>query len=175
MTTGPIDALRDLFASPAADELYDEDVTELAHALQAATIIQAEGGSDALITAALLHDVGHLLVEREHDVRHQRLGADYLANHFPPAVHEPVAHHVAAKRYLVTVDQDYAATLSASSTTSLAQQGGPMSPEEQAAFESEPYFADAVTLRRSDDRAKVPGAETGELEQFLAIAGSVVS
>ena len=175
MTNDAIAELRTLFDSPAADELYDEVVTEREHALQAATIIEADGGDDALITAALLHDVGHLLVERERDQRHQQLGAEYLARWFGPEVCGPVAQHVAAKRYLVTVDADYASTLSNSSTTSLAQQGGPMSPDEVAAFEAEPHFAAAVALRRSDDRAKVPGAPTGTLEQFLTIAGSMVS
>ena len=36
-------------------------------------------------------------------------------------------------------------------------QGGPFSDEEARNFEQEPYWRDALTLRRWDDAAKVPG------------------
>jgi hypothetical protein len=42
-------------------EHYDEEVGQLAHALQTAAHAEAAGAGDALVAAALLHDVGHLL------------------------------------------------------------------------------------------------------------------
>ena len=43
------------------DDTYGEDVTQTEHALQCAAIAEADGASEALIVAALLHDVGHLV------------------------------------------------------------------------------------------------------------------
>ncbi len=56
-----LDALSELYASAAASRLYDEAITELQHALQCAELATAAGESDALLAAALLPDVGHLL------------------------------------------------------------------------------------------------------------------
>ena len=72
-----------LYASPPANRMYDEDVTEVEHALQAAALAQADDAPDHLVAAALLHDVGHLvsddnvsLVEDLSDDFHlERIGA----------------------------------------------------------------------------------------------------
>jgi len=41
-------------------EQYDgEPVTQLEHALQTAHLAEASGADDALVTACLLHDLGH--------------------------------------------------------------------------------------------------------------------
>src|SRR5690606_10246459 len=40
---------------------YDESVSQLDHALQTAALAERDGAPDALVAAALLHDVGHLL------------------------------------------------------------------------------------------------------------------
>jgi gamma-butyrobetaine dioxygenase len=74
--------------------------------------------------------------------------------------------HVAAKRYLCTVDPQYLSLLSPPSIQSLALQGGPMSAEEVARFESRPFFQHAVRLRRWDDAAKVVGMPTPNLDHF---------
>ena len=64
------------------DDPYDERVSQLDHALQCAALAHASGADDALITAALLHDIGHLFeIERsaapdhEPDLRHEHVGA----------------------------------------------------------------------------------------------------
>lgn len=45
-----------------ANGLYGgEAVTQLEHALQCAAMAQAEGATPALVTAALVHDIGHLV------------------------------------------------------------------------------------------------------------------
>ncbi len=61
---------------------------------------------------------------------------------------------MAAKRYLCFVDASYFGTLSAASQRSLALQSGPFDAAEAAAFEREPYWQDAVRLRRFDDMGK---------------------
>ncbi len=68
-----------------------------------------------------------------------------------------VEQHAPAKRYLVAVDPEYAATLSPVSAQTLIAHGGAMSAAEIAAFRSSPDWEFALALRRIDDRAKVEG------------------
>jgi gamma-butyrobetaine dioxygenase len=69
-------------------------------------------------------------------------------------VTEPVRLHVAAKRYLCATAPGYFGLLSAESVRTLALQGGPMTPEQAAAFAALPFANDAVAVRRWDDEAK---------------------
>ena len=75
--------------------------------------------------------------------------------------------HVAAKRYLCGKEADYFAKLSRDSVLSLSLQGGPMDAGEIIAFESLPFWREAVRLRRYDEGAKVKGLETPPLAHFL--------
>ncbi len=150
-----------LFAAHGT-ESYGEGVTMQEHMLQAAALARRENAGDALVIAALLHDVGHFLELRDDAFgyhKHDRSGGDWLAQRFPAAVSEPVRLHVAAKRYLCAVEPGYAALLSAASTYTLSKQGGPMSADEAARFAAGPHAADAVRLRRWDDGGKI-----GDLE-----------
>jgi [1-hydroxy-2-(trimethylamino)ethyl]phosphonate dioxygenase len=172
----PIAKIRELFETRGAGEYHGEAVTQLEHALQAATFAEADGCSPALITAALLHDIGHLLhahgeaaADAGIDDEHEELGARFLVRHFGQVVYEPVRLHVRAKLYLYTTDASYVSMLSPASMKSLMLQGGPMSDEEIAEFHTEPHFAAAVRLRRYDDRAKVPGLATPPFEHFIPI------
>jgi phosphonate degradation associated HDIG domain protein len=159
--------LADLFArydSPQAQQMYDEAVTELEHGLQCAALAERDGADDATVAAALLHDVGHLLVgdlfpidvALAKDWKHEAVGARYLSRWFGPEVTEPIRMHVAAKRWLVARDPAYHAALSPSSVRSLVVQGGPMSEAECTAFEGEAGFVGAVAVRRWDDAGKDP-------------------
>ena len=162
-----------LFAGQGAREYLGEPVTQAAHMLQTAALAQAAGAPDALVAASLLHDVGHFtgrisgaeLMEGT-DNRHSHVGADWLAAWFPAPVTEPVRLHVAAKRYLCAVEPDYFARLSEASVHTLALQGGPMNPDEAAAFARHPYGRDAVTLRRFDEAAKNPDVEVPGFERY---------
>lgn len=165
-----VESLADLLAGCAADMYGGEAVTQLAHALQAAELAARAGAADALVCAALLHDVGHLLAKTETgDDRHEQIGAGLLATLFDRAVTEPVRLHVMAKRYLCTVEPDYFATLSRESVRSLALQGGLLSGTEAASFAALPHAEDAVRLRRWDDLAKDPAARTRSLQSFLPL------
>lgn len=167
--------LLQLFELRGGSQYGGEAVTQLEHALQAATFAEREGAEPALITAALLHDVGHLLHDLPADApdqgiddRHETLAAGWLAQRFQPGVVAPVAMHVAAKRYLCAVEGAYFGQLSPPSVQSLAMQGGPMSADEIVRFESRPHFQDAVRLRRWDDAAKVVGMVTPSLTHFAS-------
>jgi phosphonate degradation associated HDIG domain protein len=149
---------------------YDESVTQLEHALQAGALARSEGASDTLVVAALLHDFGHLLLERhaaDRDLQHEAVGARFLRRWFGPEVSTPVALHVAAKRYLVSRDPAYAATLSRASTQRLVLQGGPLNAAGLANFARLPYAELAIAVRRWDDRAKVPGLSVPPLASFV--------
>ena len=141
---------------------YDEDLAQMEHAVQCANLARNAGADDSLIVACLLHDVGHLLeLERvsgapKHDIDddHEARGAAFLARAFASAVTGPIALHVAAKRYLCTVEPDYHRSLSPASVRSLTLQGGSMTSAEAARFKSNPAAMRAVELRRWDDLAK---------------------
>lgn len=169
-----IDELQRLFAVSGDSQYGHEAVSQRQHALQSAALAEAAGASPSLIVAALLHDVGHLLhglpddaPEQGIDDQHEALAARWLARRFGPAVVEPVRLHVAAKRYLCTVEPEYRTTLSGPSETSLLLQGGPMTDEETAAFQQSPHADAAVALRRWDDRAKDPACVTPPLSHYL--------
>jgi phosphonate degradation associated HDIG domain protein len=172
-----LDDIEQLFGRHGDLAYSGEPVTQLEHALQTAQRAEQEGAGDALVTAALLHDLGHLLnrlgetpTARGLDDQHQYFAIPFLRGLFPPAVIEPIRLHVDAKRALCALEPDYAQTLSEDSQRSLALQGGPMSPELAVAFSRKPFARDAMRLRRWDDAAKKPGAHTPALAHYLATA-----
>lgn len=171
-----------LFRERGDSEYGGEPVTQLQHALQCALLAENENASPALIAAALLHDVGHLLHQLPNDApdhgiddAHEELGYRYLTRTFEEAVAEPVHLHVPAKRYLCATDPDYLAKLSEPSVVSLKLQGGPMTDGELAEFNANPFAKDAVRLRRWDDEAKVVDLETPPLEHFVKYLEQVTS
>ena len=178
----PVDAIVELFDGPLAQRLYDEAVTERAHGLQAGALAVAEGATEAQVAAALLHDIGHLIVGDLYDIdddlprdfHHERAGAAWLARAFPESVSEPVRLHVAAKRYLCHVDPTYLTELTPSSERSLRVQGGPMSAAEAAAFEAGPWFAEAVQVRRWDEAAKVADCDVADLATYVPLLRRLV-
>ncbi len=154
---------------------YDEDVAQLDHALQTAALARAAGSDDALVAAALLHDVGHLLDLRkggasaDDDRRHEDTGSAWLRPLFPAPVTAPIGLHVGAKRYLCAVEPSYIDGLSAGSISSLARQGGPMSSDEVEAFRRLAGSDDAVALRRWDDAGKVIDLDVGSVGDYLEL------
>jgi gamma-butyrobetaine dioxygenase len=172
----PIGAVEELFGSRGEREYLGEAVTVAAHMLQAGALAERDGAPDSLVAAALLHDVGHLTAPTSDavDAHHEQAGADWLARWFPEEVTLPVRLHVAAKRYLCAREPDYFERLSAASRYSLALQGGPMSPDEAAAFEQLPHAKGAVDVRRWDEAAKNPDALTPELTHFRPLLERVL-
>ncbi|MDA0833807.1 MAG: HD domain-containing protein [Planctomycetota bacterium] len=165
-----------LFAEQGDSMYAGEPVTQTEHALQCAWAAEQANAAPSLMTAALLHDVGHLLHDNGEDCalegiddKHEYLGAKWLASYFDDAVRQPVRLHVAAKRYRCATDVTYYRQLSAASQLSLSLQGGPMSAEEVSSFREERYFNEAVQLRRWDEAAKIPKLTTPSLSHFLKI------
>jgi phosphonate degradation associated HDIG domain protein len=168
--------LRDIFLRRGSDSYLGEEVTMSEHMLQAAALADAEGADDALVVAALLHDVGHYVDEfgayaktDKFDKQHDVVGAELLAPYFDSRVVAAVRLHVAAKRYLCATRPEYAAQLSAASVHTLSLQGGPMSSTEVAEFEKIAGFRDAVRVRLWDDRAKVSRAPTRSFDDYVPL------
>ncbi|MBM3597879.1 MAG: HD domain-containing protein [Alphaproteobacteria bacterium] len=169
-----IDELIALYQSEGAAQYGREAVTQAQHALQCAALAEAEGAAPALVAAALLHDVGHLLARqdrdpakaRKKDDKHEDIGSGYLKDLFGLDVAEPVRLHVGAKRYLCTVEPVYFDILSPASVRSLELQGGRLAEEQVEAFRGNRYAEDAVRLRCWDDRAKVAGAPTRTIGEY---------
>ena len=150
----------------------NEDVSQLEHALQCAELAEDNKFSKEFITAALLHDIGHLLYEDKDPIHkgidgyNENLGADYLSSYFSDEVIIPIRAHVDSKRYLAVADAGYYDLLSEASKESLAVQGGPFTKEEAEEFINKPHMKEAVELRRFDDQAKILNKKTPTLEHF---------
>jgi phosphonate degradation associated HDIG domain protein len=182
MTAMTADEIFAIYARRGCSLYFGEPVTVAEHGLQAAFFAHAAGASDALILAALLHDIGHLIdqapddiAEWESDAQHEISGSRLLSAHFGPAVSEPVRLHVPAKRYLCATDANYVRVLSPASVQTLKLQGGPMASEEVRSFEAEPYHRDAVLLRRCDDQGKVSGLRTPDFEHYRPLVMQLAS
>lgn len=158
------------------DDHYGEAVTQREHALQCADLAAQDSAAPDLILSALLHDIGHLLEAEEFeakaqagDGRHEAQGAQFLRPYLPRAIVEPIALHVAAKRYLCVVEPGYLEALSPASRLSLEHQGGPFTQAQARRFERAPGGAAALRLRRYDDQAKVAGRKTPGLDAYLPL------
>jgi predicted HD phosphohydrolase len=94
-----------LFDAKGGRMYSGEPVTQLEHALQTAALAESAGADAALITAALLHDLGHMLndqgetpTQRGIDDVHQYFALPFLRPLFADDVLEPIRLHVDAKR-----------------------------------------------------------------------------
>lgn len=166
-----------LFDQRGHEQYTGEPVTQLQHALQSGFLGEQAGASDELVTAAFLHDLGHMLhdlgetpsIHGVDDV-HQYRVLPFLRGLFPDSVINAIQRHVDAKRYLCATRPEYHDNLSEDSKRSLKLQGGIFSEEEAAAFIGEASAKDAVQLRLWDDRAKQPDLQTPGLSHYMQIA-----
>ena len=132
-------------------QFYSENISQTAHAVQCAQLAEEADASSALVLAALLHDVGHLVDledssgKEEHviDTKHEATAVRVLASLFPPAVTAPIA-----------------------------LQGGPMTDAEADRFTAMPQFEDAIALRRWDDIGKDISKDQLPLDEFRRILHS---
>jgi len=161
-------------------------VTQLEHALQTALHAESAGAGAALITASLLHDLGHLINDqgetptlRGIDDRHELAAISTLRSLFGEDVLAPIRLHVQAKRYLcargdgIVSGPQYRSSLSADSVRSLALQGGAFDEQQADRFITQPHAPEAVRLRRWDDLAKVARKPTPPLAHYLRIAEDI--
>ncbi len=153
-------------------------VGPLDHALQCGAHAMAARADDATIVAALFHDIGHLLItdpsatteaRQDHDV----VGARFLARWFPDDVTYPVRLHVAASRYLTTIEPT-AFHRNGSSDDAETVAPVPMTTSEVLAFQENPHWMVALDLRRWDEASRVTGAPTPTMTVFREIVVDVL-
>ncbi|MFJ9449472.1 MULTISPECIES: phosphonate degradation HD-domain oxygenase [unclassified Herbaspirillum] len=168
-----------LFRRHGHAQYTGEPVTQLEHALQTAMLAERENASPALITAALLHDLGHMLEDASagydiHDTPtasgiddlHQYRILPFLRAVFGEDVLAPIRLHVDAKRYLCAVEPAYFSSLSPDSVRSLQLQGGVFDRQQAEHFIAMPHAVDATRLRRWDDLAKEADLATPDYDHF---------
>lgn len=165
--------LAEIFDRRGGEEYLGEPVTMAEHMLQGATMAEEAGLPDEIVVAALLHDIGHFTSEfgtfsmdDTEDRHHEDAGAEVLAEFFPPVIVDCVRHHVAAKRYLCATRPEYFKRLSEASVHSLMLQGGPMSAEEAAEFETNPNLEAIIQVRYLDEAGKRADMETPGFAHF---------
>ena len=172
-----------LFARHGAEQYSGEPVTQLEHALQTAHLAEQGEAGDSLVTACLLHDLGHLLYLEDTgaaqgstpsllgiDDTHQYYALPFLRGLFDASVLDAIKLHVDAKRYLCQASEGYHARLSDDSKRSLVLQGGVFDADQAAAFLARPGARDAVRLRQWDDLAKQEEERTPPLAHFIGRA-----
>lgn len=172
-----IDDIEALFSQRGHEQYSGEPVSQLEHALQCASLAEKDGASDAMVCAALLHDLGHLLHDlgespslKGVDDLHQFRALPWLRASFSTEVLDPIALHVDAKRYLCATRKSYYEALSEDSKRSLVLQGGVFTAEQCDAFMKRPGADEAIRLRIWDDLAKQASCPTQPLAYFLARA-----
>lgn len=176
-----LDEIERQFALHGARQYSGEPVTQLEHALQTALLAEQAGADDELVTACLLHDLGHMLNDqgetpslRGVDDVHQYFALPFLRGLFSDRVLDAIRLHVDAKRYLCQAQAGYWEALSDDSKRSLLLQGGIYNPEESKAFMNQKGSGDAVKLRQWDDQAKLPSLLTPPLQHFLLRAAQCI-
>ena len=171
----------DIFNRRGAEAYLGENVTISQHMLQCALLAQKTGADDALVAAALLHDIGHFTSEFGEDAAdkgidavHETAGADVLAAFFPEVVTECVRQHVAAKRYLCATNPTYFDRLSQASVLSLKLQGGPMDEAECETFAQNRHLKAIIKVRYWDEAGKDPDMQTPPFEHYAPLLQRVV-
>ena len=155
-----------------------EKVTMTEHMIQTAMLAEENQSPASLISACLLHDYGHFIIEdpnrlvsKSVDGKHEDIGFNFLKNYFKPEVVEPIKLHVQAKRYLCR-EKSYWNALSEASKVSLKLQGGVMSDKETEEFTSLKFHYDSILLRKYDDEGKIPNFKMRKIEDYRNLINS---
>lgn len=167
--------IMDLYKGYGGAEYAGEKVSQLEHMAQAAQLAEEQGYDEEVILAAFLHDIGHISEAANGDnemdgfgiKEHEELGAEFLRGKgFSRKVVRLVESHVEAKRYLTVKEPAYYDQLSEASKKTLEYQGGPMTPEEAAAFEQYPLFPLIIQMRKWDEQAKIEQKPLPDLDHY---------
>ncbi|MEJ7586358.1 MAG: phosphonate degradation HD-domain oxygenase [Ferruginibacter sp.] len=170
-----VDEILSLYQRFGDEDYIGEPVSQIEHMCQCAQLAEAGGFDDEVILAAFFHDIGHLLEHvmpaEQMDgfgvVDHEKLGAGYLRSKgFSKKISKLVTSHVAAKRYLTFRNPEYFDQLSVASKRTLEFQGGVMTEQEAAEFESDDLHDLYIQLRKWDEQAKETGKPLPPLHRY---------
>ena len=159
---------------------YDgESVSHLRHALQTAALAERHHAGPELITACLLHDLGHLIADRP-GTPTLRGRTTSTSTSCCPSCAACSARACWSRSGCTSRPSATSAIWSPTMkrrsrrTRSAAWRcRGSFDAGQALDFASLPGAPDAIRLRRWDDMAKVPGLITPSLEHYLEIAESV--
>ena len=154
-----IDELIKLYNTVGNENYFGEVVSKREHMIQAAVSAEEHIESEQLILACLLHDIGHLLEKDDMNglgvKNHGTVGKQYLEKMgMNKRVCKLVESHIAAKRYLVSIDETYYEKLSEASKKTLEYQGGKMNEDEINNFEKDLDMIEILGVRYHDDNGK---------------------
>jgi 2-amino-1-hydroxyethylphosphonate dioxygenase (glycine-forming) len=167
----------DLYAKYGKADYIGEPVSQIEHMSQAAELAIQAGADDEVILAAFFHDIGHICVQSNTELKmasfgiksHEEIGADFLLSlGFSSRIAQLVENHVKAKRYLTYKYPEYFNKLSEASKQTLAFQGGVMTEIEAKEFEKDPLFEASILLRKWDEEAKEINVPIVDLEFLKA-------
>lgn len=198
-----IDAVFDLYKNYGEQDYIGEEVTQLQHALQCGHLAHEEyPDNKEIILGAFLHDVGHMFGFHTKDLEstgvtpvfnnyinvdvvvdhlgahnHEQLGSQFLQKMgFTNLICSIPLNHVNAKRYLVSIDENYYNNLSEASKQTLVQQGGLMSSEDIEKFKNDPNKDLYIKMRHWDDAAKSTSFEYKyNLDYFRELATQLLN
>ena len=155
-----------------------EKLTISDHMIQAAMLAEKLKSKNILVCSCLLHDYGHFIIEdpdnlvkNNKDGNHESIGYEYLKNFFKKDVVEPIKYHVLAKRYLAK-NKKYYDHLSDASKISLKLQGGVLNKMQSVEFEKNPYFKNAIKLRKIDELAKKRNIKIKNIDEYKDLLSS---
>lgn len=178
-----LDEIFSLYKKYGANNYIGEQISQIEHMCQAADLAEQQGYDAEVILAAFFHDIGHI-IEHVTDsntmgeygiMEHEKLGANFLRERgFSERIAKLVQSHVEAKRYLTFAEPGYYEQLSEASKQTLAYQGGRMTAEEAAIFESDELYLLKVQLRKWDEQAKVENVPLSDIEKYRLLAKSVL-
>ncbi len=157
-----IELIQDIFRKKGSLN-YGEDVTQQEHAIQCYQLAVESGSTVEMRVAAFLHDIGHLFyqeseVNATQDMQHEVLAVELLRDWgFPITITDLIGAHVWAKRYLVSTEEGYLENLSKASQESFVKQGGYLSEDEIAHYQTFSNLNDYLLLRKWDDTGKQMG------------------
>ncbi len=171
-----VTSIERLYDTPkgSTEHRFGENLSQKEHALQTAELAFYQAATQRhMIVAALLHDIGQLLVD-ECDPSYRifdQVGSAFLAKIWGPRVAIPILHSIEAKRFLVSTDPGYVGRLSEAKQNSLSAQGGALlqGSSEYASFVKSADVLDALALRRWDDQAILVGKKTKQFSDFHSI------
>ena len=87
-----IEKIRSTFEERGSEQYGTEAVTQLQHALQSGQLAEESGAPEPMVTAAMMHDIGHILsaallpvsCEGDLDDKHELVANGWNKQHFGP-------------------------------------------------------------------------------------------
>lgn len=166
--------------------MIQEDITQVNHVLQAASIAKLAGAPHSMVVALLFHDIGQVIKDENighmeilHS-NHAEIGAKWLEQKgFHKDIVDFVYYHALAKVVLCDLEPGYFDHLSLASRISYAYQKEKYDQNQDVVlvFMNHPLYQQYLAARKCDDMAKKSSLsiENGNLPGFATYRDLVMS